>query len=287
MGGYKVLGLSGSEVDSIVEAVRVGDLEECESFRHKLEALAGVGFRDPFAAERGLTISAPESDAEVFAQQIVRKYRNDQTPVVCPIRSALSMDRDLRHQKYSGVPKAYESAINGAGHFSRTHPGCTRAEAVIALVGAPVCGGPDKSLLRWRQLTMGVTEAEAKQAAEVEAAVADAKRSRETHGGVSDSGSFSFKRKSEGSRLDGSTVTTEDESGESKTQEEAVDPSVLAAEEEARAQLATLSESKQVKAITLHTQSEQLGLSKTLADCLRALQLYRWDEQAAINSFFD
>ena len=65
---------------------------------------------------------------------------------------------------------------------------------------------------------MGVTEAEAKQAAEVEAAVADAKRLRETHGGVSDNASFSFKRKSEGSRLDGSTVTTEDESDESKTQ---------------------------------------------------------------------
>ena len=124
MGGYKVLGLSGSEVDSIVEAVRVGDLEECESFRHKLEALAGVGFRDPFAAERGLTISAESLDAEVFAQQIVRKYRNDQTPVVCPIRSALSMDRDLRHQKYSGVQKLMSRRLTALAifaHASRMH----------------------------------------------------------------------------------------------------------------------------------------------------------------------
>ena len=231
----------------------------------------------------------------------MKKYRTNQTPVVCPIRSALSLDRDLRHQKYSGVPKAYEAAINGAGHFSRTHPGCTRAEAVVALVGAPICGGPEEAYLRWKQLNMGVSEAEAKRVAEMESAAAEAKSGSGGGGGhgggggksgkeeeeeeEDDDGSFSFRKRREVVSDDGG------DGGGSRGEEggagQPVDPAVAAADAAARAELVTLPASQQVKAVTLQTQSEQLGIGKTLADCLRSLKLYRWDEQAALNSFFD
>ena len=161
---HNEIGLKEEDVKEIVHAVRDGDRDLCDSYRAKLEALAGIGFRDPYVMQtyrNGAGSQAAPEKANILAEQVTLKYSGSHTAVLCPIRSALSQNSEERSRKYNNLARDYGLASKKAiQKFKQQHNISSNEDACIAIVGGVTYGGPEMALALWHSLKHGTQAAQ-------------------------------------------------------------------------------------------------------------------------------
>jgi len=278
------VGLKELDLTDIIVAVREGDRELCESFRPKLEALSGIGFRDPYRVDS----AAPEK-AHILAEQITRKYAGHSLAVLCPIRSALASTPEDRRRKYTHLSNDYGRATQKAvQEFSKKY-NVGKEEACIAIVAGPAYGGSEAALMLWDSLKHGtraaqdLAQARLREEQETNESSADADfgfggAAPSAHstdidgnnGGGHNEGDHGGEGDGDGG--DGGDGGSSGSSGSSGSDDA-----------ETIALMAALDGDQQIKVATLLSNAQAMGLAKQApADVVSALKRSGWDENEAV-----
>ena len=271
---HNEIGLSQDDLNIIVKAIKDGDREILNSFRPKLEALSGIGFRDPY---REASSGAPEK-AHILAEIITRKYPNRTVAVACPIRSALATTMEDRNAKYINLANDYGRASKKkVEEFCQQHH-VEPEEACIAIVGGSKYGGPENALMIWNSLKHGTKAAQELQRLKLKEVQEEKQNRVETNG---NNAAFGFSGDAEPMPVDGG-----DGGGGGKDGSESNNESSGGGEND-DLELATatqnLNEEQQMQVMTLLSNAIAMDLAKkSPTDIVNALKRSNWDQNEAV-----